>query len=108
MSKATEMVVTFTDLSGRVQHAPEPGERCVLCNRRRNKERKTDSPDTKEMRIKLPSERMEWAEEAFDSLQQVTGVDPYSYPRGVLLEALLMLGGRHREEMRAFFTGKDE
>lgn len=85
--------------------APEPGERCVLCNRRVNKPRQNDSPDTREMRIKLPTERMEWAEEAFDAMQELTGIDPYSYPRGALLEALLVLGGQHREELRAHFEG---
>lgn len=84
---------------------PAPGERCVVCNRRRNKERKDDSPATRELRIKLPTERMENVEEAFDALQEVTGVDPYSYPRGVLLEALLVLGGQHREALAAYFGG---
>jgi hypothetical protein len=46
---------------------------------------------------------MESVEEAFDALQEVTGIDPYSYPKGVLLEALLLLGGQHREELRAHF-----
>ncbi len=86
---------------------PEPGTRCALCHRRTNKPRQSESPDTRELRIKLPTERMEWAEEAFDGLQEITGVDPYSYPRGVLLEALLMLGGRHREEMKAHFEGRE-
>ncbi len=88
-------------------YLPEPGTRCALCHRRVNKPRQNESPDTKEMRIKLPTERMEWAEEAFDGLQEITGVDPYSYPRGVLLETLLMLGGRHREELKAFFEGRE-
>ena len=84
---------------------PEPGERCALCNRRRNKPRQEDSPDTKELRIKLPAERMEWAEEAFDALQQVVGADPYSYPRGSLLEAMLILAGQQREQLRSLFEG---
>ena len=86
---------------------PEPGERCALCNRRRNKERQTDSPTTREMRIKLPTERMEWAEEAFDALQQVVGADPYSYPRGQILEALLVIGGQQREQLKAYFEGSE-
>ena len=99
------MSITAWDVTGEPIRPPAPGERCELCNRRRNKERQNDSPETREMRIKLPTERMEWAEEAFDGLQQVTGVDPYSYPRGVLLEALLLLGGQHREELKAHFEG---
>lgn len=86
---------------------PEPGERCKVCNRRRNKPRKDDSPVTREIRIKLPTERMEAVEEAFDALQEVTGIDPYSYPKGVLLEALLLLGGHHREELAEYFGGAE-
>jgi hypothetical protein len=41
------------------------------------------------------------------ALQEVTGIDPYSYPRGVLVEALLVLGGQHREELRAHFQGQE-
>lgn len=80
-----------------------PGTRCPTCNRRVNKPRTDDSPPVRQMRISLPTERMEAVEEAFDGLQEVTGIDPYSYPRGVLLEALLLLGGQHREELRAHF-----
>lgn len=82
---------------------PQPGERCSLCNRRVNKPRKDDSPTTREIRIKLPADRMESVEEAFDALQEVTGIDPYSYPKGTLLEALLLLGGQNRESLRAYF-----
>ena len=85
--------------------APEPGERCQLCNRRRNKPRQDESPETSEIRVKLPTERKEWAEEAFDILQQVVGADPYSYPRGALLEAMLVLAGQHREQLRSLFNG---
>ena len=97
----------------RVEHVfvypdpPEPGTRCATCNRRRNKPRQDTSPATREMRIKLPSERMANVEEAFDALQEVTGVDPYSYPKGVLLEALLVLGGQQREQLRLYFKGRE-
>lgn len=84
---------------------PEPGTRCPTCHRRVNKPRQNDSPDTKELRIKLPAERMEWAEEAFDALQQTVGADPYSYPRGALLEAMLILAGQQREQLRSLFQG---
>ena len=83
--------------------APEPGERCQVCNRRRNKPRQGDSPTARELRIKLPADRMESVEEALDALQEVTGADPHSYPKGSLLEALLVLGGQHREELRTYF-----
>jgi hypothetical protein len=86
-------------------HSVEPGTRCPCCNRRVNKPRTDESPETSEIRVKLPAERKEWAEEAFDILQQVVGADPYSYPRGALLEALLVLGGQHREELRILFDG---
>ena len=84
---------------------PEPGERCLCCNRRLNKPRTDESPATKQIRITLPMDRVEWAEEAFDALQQVVGADPYSYPRGRILEALLVLGGQEREALRAYFNG---
>ena len=89
------------------QHLPEPGTRCPTCHRRVNKPRQDDSPDTREMRIKLPIERMESVEEAFDALQEVTGVDPYSYPKGTLLEALLVLAGQQREQLRVYFEGTE-
>src|SRR4249919_4277576 len=85
--------------------AIEPGTRCPTCDRRVNKPRKDDSPAVREMRIKLPTDRMEAAEEAFDALQEISGVDPYSYPKGTLLEALLLLGGQQREQLRAYFEG---
>jgi hypothetical protein len=88
-------------------YLPEPGTRCPTCHRRVNKPRQTDSPDTREMRIKLPTERMEWAEEAFDALQQVVGADPYSYPRGAILEAMLVIAGQQREQLKAYFEGSE-
>ena len=84
-------------------HAPAPGERCPCCQRRRNKPRQSESPDTKEIRLRLPAERAEWAEEAFDALQEAVGADPYSYPRGRIFEALLLLGGQQREQLRELF-----
>jgi hypothetical protein len=84
---------------------PEPGERCAMCNRRRNKPRTDESPPTKQIRFTLPAERKEWAEEALDALQEVVGADPYSYPRGSILEALLLLGGQEREELKRYFNG---
>ena len=88
------------------EHAEiEPGSRCPVCNHRRNRPRKNDSPDTKQIRITLPVDRMEWAEEAFDALQQVVGADPYSYPRGALLEAMLILAGQQREQLTSLFQG---
>lgn len=84
---------------------PEPGERCLCCNRRVNKPRTDESPPSKQIRITLPIDRAEWAEEALDSLQQVVGADSYSHPRGRILEALLVLGGQERESLRAYFNG---
>jgi hypothetical protein len=84
----------------------EPGTRCPTCNRRVNKPRTEESPSVREIRIRLPEDRIEPVEEAFDALQEITGVDPYSYPKGTLLEALLLLGGQHREELAAHFRGE--
>jgi hypothetical protein len=86
---------------------PQPGERCELCNRRRNKKRTEESPSVRRLAISLPADRMEPVEEGFDALQQVVGADPYSYPRGTLLEALLVLGGQHREELARYFNGDE-
>ena len=86
--------------------APEPGERCALCNRRRNKKRTTEEPTTRKFTAILPADRMAPVEEGFDALQEIAGVDPHSYPRGSLLEALLVLVGQHREELRTYFNGE--
>jgi hypothetical protein len=86
---------------------PEPGERCALCHRRRNKPRQDTSPDSKEMRIKLPVDRMEALEHAVDTLQEYVGADPYSYPRGALMEAAVMLAIQQREEVKRYFNGTD-
>ncbi len=102
----TEVIFSEAELSAiavLADYLPEPGTRCPTCNRRVNKPRQTESPDTKEIRLRLPAERAEWAEEAFDALQQVVGADPYSYPRGVNFEALLVLGGQQREQLRELF-----
>jgi hypothetical protein len=109
-SEAKEVTVYLSDseretIQALASHLPEPGTRCPVCQRRINKPRKDDSPETREIRIKLPSERMEWAEEALDALQQVVGTDPYSYPRGSIFEALLILGGQQREQLRSLFQG---
>ena len=85
----------------------EPGTRCPTCNRRVNKPRAEDSPSIREIRIRLPEDRIEAVEEAFDALQEITGVDPYSYPKGTLLEALLLLGAQQREELQAYFKGSE-
>ena len=82
---------------------PEPGERCALCDRRVNKPRKTDSPDTRRLVAVLPSERAASAEEGLEHLQAYVGADGSSYPRGTVLELLLVLGGQHREELRRYF-----
>ena len=87
---------------------PEPGERCVLCNRRRNKPRKDDSPTTSEVRLRGPADIVEDTAEHLDILQEYVGIDPYSYPRLKLVSALLALGARHREELREHFVGEGE
>jgi hypothetical protein len=42
-------------------------------------------------------------EEGLDSLQAFVGADTTSYPRGTLLELLLLLGGQNREDLRTYF-----
>jgi len=84
---------------------PAPGERCELCHRRVNKKRTEESPATKRVVITLPADRAEYVEEGFDALQEYTGADPHSYPRGYLLELLLGLGAQHREELKEHING---
>jgi hypothetical protein len=88
------------------QHLPEPGTRCPTCHRRVNKPRSEDSPAIKEVRLRGPVDRVEALQEGLDTLQEFSGVDPYSYPGVTLLEALLALGAVHREELKAHFEGE--
>ena len=82
---------------------PEPGERCQVCDRRVPKPRKSDSPETRRLVAVLPTERATSVEEGLEHLSAYTGADTTSYPRGTLLELLLLLGGQHREELRRYF-----
>ncbi len=88
-------------------YLPEPGTRCPTCNRRVNKPRQDDSPAVREMRFRGPNDLIEPLEEGIDALQEFTRVDPYAYPRARLLEALLVLGAQHREELKAYFEGRE-
>ncbi len=88
-------------------YLPEPGTRCALCHRRVNKPRQDDSPAVREMRFRGPNDLIEPLEEGIDALQEFTRVDPYAYPRARLLEALLVLGAQHREELKAYFEGRE-
>lgn len=83
----------------------EPGTRCPTCHRRVNKPRKEDSPAVREVRFRGPADQVDTTEENLDILQEYTGIDPYSFPRITLLDALLALGARHREELREHFNG---
>jgi len=87
---------------------PEPGERCIACDRRVPKPRKSSSPDTRRLVTMLPVERAASVEEGLENLQAYVGADTSSYPRGALIESLLLLGGQHREELRAWFTKEEE
>lgn len=80
-----------------------PGERCPTCDRRIPKPRQTTSPETSTLGVRLPLERADALREALDALEAYCGVDPHSYPRGSLLEALVLLGGQQREELRRYF-----
>ena len=87
---------------------PQPGERCSLCNRRVNKKRSKDEP-AKTVRVvfTLPADRAEPVEEGIDALQEIVGADPHSYPKGHLLEALVVLGAQNREELARYFNGEE-
>ena len=82
----------------------EPGTVCEACGRRVNKPKLPTSPDTKVVSIgRLPLERQQLLDEAMDGLMHVTGAVHLSYPKGTLLEALCVLGGIHREELKLLF-----
>lgn len=87
---------------------PEPGERCALCDRRVNKPRTSSSPGTRRVVTVLPSERADNVEEGLENLQAYVGADSTSYPRGSVLELLLLLGGQHREELRSYYAERTE
>lgn len=87
---------------------PEPGERCALCNRRRNRKANPDAPkEVREVRFRGPADLIQAIEEQFDMLQEYTGLDPYGFPRARLLEALSILGIQQREELAARFRKED-
>ena len=46
-------------------------------------------------------------EEGLDALQEIVGADPHSYPKGHLLEALVLLGAQQREELQRYFNGDE-
>ena len=85
-----------------------PGARCPTCDRRVPKPKREDSPATKYVRAVLPNERADALSEAFDALQAYVGADIKSYPRGTLMEALVIMAGQRREELKAWFEGRDE
>lgn len=86
----------------------EPGTRCPTCDRRIPKPRQTSSPDVKAVRVPLPIERAIALEEALEALQAYIGADPKSYPRGTVLEMLVIMGGQERERLKDWFEGRDE
>jgi len=90
-----------------VPDPPAPGERCQVCHRRRNKERTSTSPEVKRVMASLPPDRAEALAEGLDNLQEYVGLDGASYPRGVLLEYLLVLGAQQREQLRTFVKGDE-
>ena len=87
---------------------PEPGERCQVCDRRVNKPRQASSPHARRVAATLPPERAAAVEEGLEHLQAYVGADSTSYPRGTMLELLLLLGGQHREELRRYFSERGD
>lgn len=85
----------------------EPGAVCPTCDRRVNKPKQQSSPTTKVVSIgRLPVERQEALDNALKALLHYTGATNASYPAGSLLEAMVVLAGQHREELRAYFEGE--
>lgn len=86
----------------------EPATMCPTCNRRVPKPKQPTSPDTKVVSIgRLPVERQEALADALDALCEYTGATKHSYPKGVILEALVGLGAAHREELRDYLDNRD-
>ena len=105
MSSSDEMLASVGADNG----SPGPGERCTAdrpCGRRIPKPRTSTSPDTRRVVAVLPTERADSVIEALDALQELCAVDPHSYPRGHLLEALTLLGAQHREELKTYFEAR--
>ena len=88
--------------------APSPGERCNLCDRRVPRPRKSTSPESRRLVVTLPPERAASVEEGLENLQAFIGADSTAYPRGTMLELLLLLGGQHREELRRYFSERED
>lgn len=96
----------MTALDSMALAPPEPGERCQLCNRRRNKKRTETSPDSRKIRAGiLPLEKADAVDDGLDALQNFVGADSTSYARGELVAALVALGSSEREYLRIFFQG---
>lgn len=87
---------------------PEPGERCLVCDRRVNKPRQGDSPTTKRVGAQLPTERAEWLAETLNHLQAASGADAHSYPLGTLLEAMAGLAIQELDELKSYLTLDEE
>lgn len=90
-----------------IAHHPLPGERCWTCHRRVPKKRQATSPEVKRIVATLPPDRAQALTDGLDALQEFVGMDGESYPRGLLLELLLALGAQHREELKAYFEGRE-
>ena len=87
---------------------PEPGERCLCCDRRKNKPRQGDSPTTKRVGAQLPAERAEWLAETLNHLQAASGADAHSYPLGTLLEAMAALGIQHLDLLKWYLSKEED
>lgn len=84
--------------------ALEPGTRCPVCHRRHNKPRQPTTPEARKVKAgTLPEERATAVDEGLDALQEFVGADGHSYPRGSLVEALVVLGAQQREQLKAYF-----
>jgi hypothetical protein len=102
-------LATILTHDGEIEVAvPEPGERCMVCDRRVPKPRQEGSPTSRRLVVTLPSERAASVEEGLENLQAYVGADLASYPRGTVLELLLILGGQHREALKAYFDERSE
>jgi hypothetical protein len=81
-------------------------ETCPTCQRRLPKPKTETSPTSKAIQARLPYEEAGDVDAALDALIEYCEVKD-KYPKGRMIQALVILGGSQREELRRWFTRRD-
>lgn len=79
---------------------------CPTCNRRIPKPKTETTPTSRAVQARLPYEDALNVDVALDALVEYCGVTD-KYPKGRMIEALALLGGNQREELRRWFQKRD-